>query len=259
MTKAVILAGGYGTRISEETDSIPKPMIKIGDKPIIWHIMKLYSFYGINDFIVCLGYKGYSFKEYFANYYRHTAESVTFDLKNDSVEIHRDNCEPWKITLVETGLNTMTGGRIKAIENFVKNEDYFCLTYGDGLADVDIQESINFHKKHNKIATLTAVTPPGRFGVLEVDSNNNITAFKEKPAGDGASINGGFFVLSPKVIDYIDGQDTIFEQDPLKELAKNNQLTSYDHNGFWQCMDTLRDKNYLNDLWNSKKAPWKIW
>jgi len=258
MVKAVILAGGYGTRISEETMAIPKPMVAIGDKPIIWHIMKLYSYYGINDFIICVGYKGYAFKEYFANYYRHESESITFDLKNNNVEIHKNSCEPWNVTLVETGLETMTGGRIKAIENFVKYDDFFCLTYGDGVADVNIEKLINFHKNHGKLATLTSVVPPGRFGALEID-NNNITAFTEKPAGDGSYINGGFFVLNPKVIDYISDKNTVFEQEPLNRLAKEGQLTSFKHDGFWQCMDTLRDKNYLENLWNSKKSPWKLW
>ncbi len=258
--KAVILAGGYGTRISEETNLIPKPMIQIGDKPIIWHIMKIYSYYGINEFIICLGYKGYVLKEYFANYYRHMANSITYDLKNDTTEIHQNECEPWKITLVETGVETMTGGRIRAIKDFVKDDEAFCLTYGDGVIDMNIKDLISYHKQHGKLATLTAVSPPGRFGALAIDENNAINAFKEKPAGDGAYINGGYFVLNPKAIDYIpDGSDVVWEQEPLANLAKDNQLMSYKHNGFWQCMDTLRDKNHLEDLHAKNQAPWKKW
>lgn len=258
--KAVILAGGYGTRISEETSLIPKPMIEIGNKPIIWHIMKIYSYYGINEFIICLGYKGYVFKEYFANYYLHMADSVTFDLQNNHTEIKQSGCEPWKVTLVETGLETMTGGRISAIKDFVKDDEAFCLTYGDGVSDVNISDLIKYHKSHGKLATLTAVTPPGKFGALAIDKNNSVEAFKEKPAGDGAYINGGYFVLSPKAIDYIkDGSKTIWEQDPLTNLAEDKQLMSYKHDGFWQCMDTLRDKNYLEGLHQKNQAPWKKW
>lgn len=258
--KAVILAGGYGTRISEETNLIPKPMIKVGDKPIIWHIMKIYSHYGINEFIICLGYKGYVFKEYFANYYRHMADSITFDLKNNTTQVTQNECEPWKVTLVETGLDTMTGGRIKAIEKFVKDDENFCLTYGDGVCDVNIADLIKYHKSHGKLATLTAVAPPGKFGALAIDKNNAVNSFKEKPAGDGAYINGGFFVLSPKAIDYINGDNSaIWEQEPLMNLAKDNQLMSYKHDGFWQCMDTLRDKSYLEELYSKNKAPWKSW
>ncbi len=258
--KAVILAGGYGTRISEETNLIPKPMIQIGDKPIIWHIMKIYSHYGINEFIICLGYKGYVFKEYFANYYRHMANSITFDLKDNTTQIHQNECEPWKITLVETGLKTMTGGRIRAIKDFVKDDEAFCLTYGDGVADINIKDLVNYHKSHGKLATLTAVTPPGKFGALAIDKSNAINAFKEKPAGDGSYINGGYFVLNPKVIDYIpDGASAIWEQESLANLATDNQLISYKHDGFWQCMDTLRDKNYLEDLYIGNQAPWKKW
>ena len=256
--KAVILAGGFGTRISEETNLKPKPMIEIGEKPIIWHIMKIYSYYGINDFIICLGYKGYVIKEYFINYYKHMSD-LTIDLSNNDIKIHNNYSESWKITLVNTGEDSMTGGRIKRISEYVKDEDFFCLTYGDGLSNVNIAESINFHKKHQKLATLTAVQPSGRFGALEIE-NNKITKFQEKPKGDGGYINGGFFILSPKVISYIkDGDKTIWEQSPLQNLAIDQQLMAFKHDGFWQPMDTLRDKNYLDELWNSKNAPWKIW
>jgi glucose-1-phosphate cytidylyltransferase len=256
--KAVILAGGFGTRISEETNLKPKPMIEIGEKPIIWHIMKIYSYYGINDFIICLGYKGYVIKEYFINYYKHMSD-LTIDLSNNDIKIHNNYSESWKITLVNTGEDSMTGGRIKRISEYVKDEDFFCLTYGDGLSNVNIVESINFHKKHQKLATLTAVQPSGRFGALEIE-NNKITKFQEKPKGDGGYINGGFFILSPKAISYIkDGDKTIWEQSPLQNLAIDQQLMAFKHDGFWQPMDTLRDKNYLDELWNSKNAPWKIW
>ena len=256
--KAVILAGGFGTRISEETNLKPKPMIEIGEKPIIWHIMKIYSYYGINDFIICLGYKGYVIKEYFINYYKHMSD-LTIDLSNNDIKIHNNYSESWKITLVNTGEDSMTGGRIKRISEYVKDEDFFCLTYGDGLSNVNIAESINFHKKHQKLATLTAVQPSGRFGALEIE-NNKITKFQEKPKGDGGYINGGFFILSPKVISYIkDGDKTIWEQSPLQNLAIDQELMAFKHDGFWQPMDTLRDKNYLDELWNSKNAPWKIW
>lgn len=256
--KAIILAGGLGTRISEETNFKPKPMVEIGGKPIIWHIMKLYSFHGINDFIICLGYKGYLIKEYFVNYYRHMSD-LTVNFKNNNVEIHNNNAEPWKVTLVNTGEETMTGGRIKRIAPYLDNEDPFCLTYGDGLSDVNITESIDFHKNHGKYATISAVQPVGRFGALVLE-NNQVKKFQEKPKGDGSFINGGFFVLSPRVLDYIkEGDATIWEQSPLKNLVSDGQLMSYKHQGFWQPMDTLRDKNYLEELWDNRKAPWKIW
>ncbi|KTD36420.1 glucose-1-phosphate cytidylyltransferase (CDP-glucose pyrophosphorylase) [Legionella nautarum] len=254
--KAVILAGGLGTRISEETSVRPKPMIEIGGKPILWHIMKLYSAHNIHNFVICLGYKGYVIKEYFANYFLHMSD-VTLDITNNKIEIHQNNAEPWLITLVETGERTMTGGRIKRIANHIGNED-FCLTYGDGVSDVNISELISFHKKQKTLATLTAIQPPGRFGSLLMDGDK-ITGFKEKPQGDGGWINGGFFVLSPKVIDYIEGDDTIWEKHPLERLAEEGQLSSFTHDGFWHPMDTLRDKTYLEELWESGKAPWKTW
>jgi glucose-1-phosphate cytidylyltransferase len=254
--KAVILAGGLGTRISEETSVRPKPMIEIGGKPILWHIMKLYSAHNIHNFVICLGYKGYVIKEYFANYFLHMSD-VTLDITNNKIEIHQNNAEPWLITLVETGERTMTGGRIKRIANHIGNED-FCLTYGDGVSDVNISELISFHKRQKTLATLTAIQPPGRFGSLLIDSDR-ITGFKEKPQGDGGWINGGFFVLSPKVIDYIEGDDTIWEKQPLERLAEEGQLASFTHDGFWHPMDTLRDKTYLEELWESGKAPWKTW
>jgi len=257
--KAVILAGGLGTRLSEETSVKPKPMVEIGDRPILWHIMKIYSSYGINDFVICLGYKGYVIKEYFANYYRHMA-NMTYDLRNNEETIHNANAEPWKVTLVDTGDKSMTGGRLKNVSEYLKDEEAFCLTYGDGVADIDIGALVDFHKSHGKLATLTATQPPGRFGALDIDGNNRIKAFKEKPAGDGAYINGGFFVLSPKVIDYItEGNRTIWEQAPLQNLAKDGELMSYKHDGFWQPMDTLRDKQHLENLWENGKAPWKTW
>lgn len=256
--KVVILAGGLGTRISEETHLKPKPMIEIGDKPILWHIMKIYSAHGIDDFVVCLGYKGYVIKEYFANYYRHMS-NITFDLTNNSELVHSNGAEKWKVTLVDTGDETMTGGRIKRIYDYVKNDEAFCLTYGDGVADVNISELISFHKSHKKLATLTATQPPGRFGVLNINKQNLITDFQEKPDGDGNFINGGFFVLSPKVLEYIDGDQTLFEQEPLRNLAKKGELMAHKHKGFWQPMDTLRDKNVLENLWLSGNAPWKVW
>ena len=256
--KAVILAGGMGTRISEETGAIPKPMIQIGGKPIIWHIMKLYSHHGINDFVICLGYKGYVIKEYFANYYRHMSD-LTIDLRNNSEEIHSNTAEPWRITLVETGLNSMTGGRIKKVQNYIKDDEAFCLTYGDGVADIDITKSIAFHKSHGKLATITATQPMGRFGVLDMGADNKINGFIEKPKGDGAFINGGFFVLSPKVLPYIAGDDTIWEKEPLEKLVKDNQLMAFEHTDFWHPMDTVRDKTHLESLWDSGNAPWKQW
>lgn len=256
--KAVILAGGLGTRLSEETHLKPKPMVEIGDKPILWHIMKLYSAHGINEFLICLGYKGYVIKEYFANYHLHTS-NVTFDLSNNSCKIHNSYAENWKVTLVDTGDETMTGGRIKRIKDFVKDEEAFCLTYGDGVSDVDITKLIKFHQSHKKLATLTAALPPGRFGALRINNHDAITSFQEKPEGDGNFINAGFFVLSPKVIDYIENDKITWEQEPLQNLAQDQQLMAFKHSGFWQPMDTLRDKNHLENLWASKKAPWKIW
>ena len=256
--KAVILAGGLGTRISEESHLKPKPMITIGDKPILWHIMKIYSHHGINDFVICLGYKGYVIKEYFANYFLHMS-NVTFDIANNKMEVHQQSGEPWKVTLVDTGEDTMTGGRIRRIKPYLDGDD-FCCTYGDGVSNVDIKASIDFHKKHGKMATVTAIQPPGRYGALQIDKVKNVGAFQEKPAGDGAWINGGFFVLNNAVIDkYIHDDSIPFEQDPLKNLAKDGQLQAFQHEGFWQPMDTLRDKNLLEDLWATGKAPWKVW
>lgn len=254
--QAVILAGGLGTRISEETSSRPKPLIEIGGMPILWHIMKIYSSYGINDFVICCGYKGYMVKEYFANYSLHNSD-VTFDMNDNSIEVHQKSIEPWKVTLVDTGIDTMTGGRLRRIKKYVKDET-FCFTYGDGLGDVNISELVNFHKENKKIATVTAVQPPGRFGMLEIE-NNDVINFKEKPSGDGNWINGGFFVLESQVLDYIKGDSTIWERDPLEELARERQLNVYRHKKFWHPLDTLRDKNYLEELWNSGKAHWKTW
>lgn len=254
--KVVLLAGGLGTRISEESHLKPKPMIEIGGRPILWHIMKIYSQYGLNDFIVCCGYKGYSIKEYFANYFLHLSD-VTIDIKNNQMDVHHNQSEPWKVTLVDTGDNTMTGGRIKRVAKYIGNED-FCMTYGDGLADIDIKKLIEFHKSHGGMATLTATQPPGRFGALDIHGNT-IKSFKEKPIGDGSWINGGFFVLNSKVMDLIKDDSTIWENEPLEKLAESNQLHSFKHKGFWQPMDTLRDKNYLEHLWQSGKAPWKTW
>ena len=255
--KAVILAGGLGTRLSEETSLRPKPMVEVGGKPILWHIMKMYSQHGINDFIVCCGYKGYFIKEYFQNYFLHQSD-VTFSMKENTMEVHEQRAEPWTVTLVDTGDNSMTGGRLGRVANYLKNEDAFCMTYGDGVSNVDITELLAFHKSHGKQATLTATYPPGRFGALNFEGNQ-ITEFKEKPKGDGAMINGGFFVLSPKVLDRISGDDCTWEQDPLIGLATDGQLMAYKHEGFWQPMDTLRDKMYLEELWDADKAPWKTW
>lgn len=255
--KAVILAGGLGTRLSEETNTKPKPMVEIGGKPILWHIMKTYSYYGINDFIICCGYKGYIIKEYFANYFLHQSD-ITFDMKKNKMIVHKDRTEPWNVTLVDTGLNSMTGGRLKRILPYIENEEAFCFTYGDGVSDINIKKLIDFHKSHGKLATLTAVYPPGRFGALNIH-NNQILNFEEKPRGDGALVNGGYFVLSPKVIDKIEGDYTTWEQEPLKELALEGELMSYKHEGFWQPMDTLRDKMKLNELIENNIAPWKIW
>ena len=255
--KAVILAGGLGTRISEETSTRPKPMIEIGGKPILWHIMKTYSSHGIHDFVICCGYKGYVIKEYFANYFLHMSD-VTFDMESNKMEVHQRNAEPWKVTLVDTGDETMTGGRLKRVSNYVKDEKSFCLTYGDGISNIDITKLIEFHEAQNVKATLTATIPPGRFGALKIESNK-VHAFQEKPEGDGAVINGGFFVLSPEVIDYITDDQTIWEQDPLQRLAEEGNLAAFHHYGFWQPVDTLRDKIYLEELWKSGKAPWKVW
>lgn len=253
--KAVILAGGLGTRISEETSTKPKPMVEIGGKPILWHIMKSYSAHGVNDFIICCGYKGYVIKEYFANYFLHTSD-VTFDMQNNQMEVHARNAEPWKVTLVDTGDETMTGGRLKRVKRYLEGEEAFCFTYGDGVSDVNITESITFHKAHGKLATLTATQPPGRFGALILDGQK-INSFQEKPQGDGAWINGGYFVLSPKVIDYVADDSTTWEKQPLERLAAEGQLDAFFHRGFWQPMDTLRDKVHLEELWQSGKAPWK--
>lgn len=255
--KAVILAGGLGTRISEETHLKPKPMIEIGGKPILWHIMKTYSFYGINEFIICCGYKGYVIKEYFANYFLHMSD-VTFDMEINEMQVHQRNAEPWKVTLIDTGDNTMTGGRLKRVFEYIKNDKIFCLTYGDGVGNINIADLIAFHKKQNVLATLTSTLPPGRFGVLNV-KNNKVNNFIEKPKNGGAKINGGYFVLSPKVLNYIYDDNTIWEREPLEQLAKEGNLAAYPHSGFWQPMDTMRDKNYLEELWNSGLAPWKVW
>jgi glucose-1-phosphate cytidylyltransferase len=254
--KAVILAGGLGTRISEETSTKPKPMVEIGGKPILWHIMKIYSAHGINDFIICLGYKGYVIKEYFANYFLHMSD-VTFDMASNKMEVHQNNAEPWRVTLVDTGDNTMTGGRIKRIASHLDDE-HFCCTYGDGVGDIDITKLIALHKMQGKLATLTATQPPGRFGALGLNGKQ-VTGFQEKPQGDGAWINGGFFVLSPKVLDYIDGDNSTWEKEPMERLAHEGQLSAHFHHNFWQPMDTLRDKTHLEELWSTNKAPWKIW
>lgn len=254
--KVVILAGGLGTRISEETLVRPKPMVDIGGKPILWHIMKLFSAHGLNDFVICLGYKGYMIKEYFANYYLHMAD-VTFDMASNKMEVHANFAEPWRVTLVDTGEHTMTGGRLKRVARYLDNED-FCFTYGDGLSDVDIRELVAFHQRQATLATVTAVQPPGRFGALNL-KERRITGFREKPQGDGGWVSGGFFVLSPKVLDYIVDDRTVWERDPMQRLAENSQMSAFVHRGFWQPMDTLRDKNYLEELWQSGKAPWKCW
>ena len=255
--KAVLLAGGLGTRFAEETDLKPKPMIEIGGMPIIWHIMKIYSHYGIDEFIVCLGYKGYVIKEYFKNYFLHMS-NVTFDLKNNKMEVHNVSAEPWRVTLVETGLSTMTGGRVKRILPYLGDDKEFCLTYGDGVGNVDIGAAIDLHRKEGRLATVTATQPPGRFGAVDFDGHR-VTGFQEKPVGDGGWINGGFFVLSPDVEKYIEGDSTLWEQEPLKNLAADGQLSVYRHEGFWQPMDTLRDKQHLEQLWSSGKAPWRVW
>ncbi len=256
--KAVILAGGFGSRISEESHLKPKPLIEIGGKPILWHIMKTYSAHGINDFIICCGYKGYLIKEYFSNYFLHMSD-VTFDLQSNEMEIHRRKSEPWCVTLVDTGDNTLTGGRLRRVTEYLKDEENFCFTYGDGVSDVNITELIKYHKSRGKLATLTAVRPPGRYGALKLDSMDMVNEFQEKTEGDQSWINGGFFVLSPKTIDLIESDNVSWEGHPLTTLAKQNQLASFKHNGFWQPMDTLREKTFLNDLWLKGKAPWKTW
>jgi glucose-1-phosphate cytidylyltransferase len=255
--KAVILAGGLGTRLSEETSTRPKPMVEIGGKPILWHILKMYSHHGINDFVICCGYKGYVIKEYFANYFLHTSD-VTFDMAQNKMEVHQKRAEPWKVTLVDTGDESMTGGRLRRVASYVRDEEAFCFTYGDGVSDVDISASIAFHKSHGKAATLTATFPPGRFGALDM-KDGRVNSFREKPKGDGAMINGGFFVLSPSVLSELHGDATVWEQDPLVNLADRGELMAFEHAGFWQPMDTLRDKHLLEELWASGRAPWKKW
>ena len=255
--KAVILAGGLGTRLSEETSVRPKPMVEIGGKPILWHIMKIYSAHGIREFVICLGYKGYVIKEYFANYFLHMSD-VTFDVAKNRMDVHNNSVEPWRVTLVDTGEATMTGGRLKRVAPYLRGETAFCFTYGDGVGDIDIARTLRFHESHRRLATMTATQPPGRFGALDIDGDG-VRSFQEKPGGDGGWINGGFFVLSPAVIDYIEDDETMWERDPLERLAAEGQLMAYKHAGFWLPMDTLRDKQHLEDLWQSGKAPWKLW
>lgn len=255
--KAVILAGGLGTRISEETHLKPKPMIEIGGRPILWHIMKLYSAHGIHDFVICCGYKGYLIKEYFANYFLHMSD-VTFDMEHNKMQVHQRKAEPWRVTLIDTGEETMTGGRLKRVGDYVRNEDAFCFTYGDGLSDIDIATLLEFHRRHGRKATVTAVQPPGRYGALDLDARR-VLGFTEKPKGDGGWINGGFFVLSPACLEYIAGDQSFWEVEPLARLAAKGELMAFEHAGFWQPMDTLRDKNYLEELWQSGRAPWKRW
>jgi glucose-1-phosphate cytidylyltransferase len=255
--KAVILAGGLGTRISEETHLKPKPMIEIGGKPILWHIMKIYSHYGVTDFVICCGYKGYLIKEYFANYFLHMSD-VTFDMRDNSLQVLQQSAEPWRVTLIDTGEETMTGGRLRRVASYIKDEEAFCFTYGDGVSNVNIAELIAFHKAQKVKATLTATLPPGRFGALDMQGDK-VRTFKEKPKGDGGMINGGFFVLSPAVLDLLDGDDCIWERAPLETLAERGELAAYQHHGFWQAMDTLRDKTHLEELWQSGQAPWRVW
>jgi glucose-1-phosphate cytidylyltransferase len=255
--KAVILAGGLGTRLSEETETKPKPMIEIGAKPLLWHVMKIYSAHGIDEFVVCLGYRGYVIKEYFANYYLHMGD-VTFDMKDNRMEVHQSGAEPWKVTLVDTGAETMTGGRLKRVLPYVGDEE-FCFTYGDGVADLDLAALLDFHREHGRLATVTAVQPSGRFGALHIGESDLIHRYEEKPKGDGGWINGGFFVLSPEVASYIDGDSTVWEQQPLQRLAQDEQLAAYRHSGFWYAVDTVRDKRHLQELWDSGAAPWKLW
>lgn len=256
--KVVILAGGLGTRLSEETTVRPKPLVEIGGKPVLWHIMKTYSYYGFNEFVICLGYKGYMIKEYFANYFMHVSD-VTFDLARNAMEIHNNQSEPWIVTLVDTGEKTMTGGRLRRVAPYVQDDEAFCFTYGDGVGDVNIKSLVEFHFAHGLPATVTATRPPGRFGALALEDSSNVIRFDEKPDGDGSWINGGFFVLSPDVLGLIDGDHTTWEESPLKTLAMRQQIKAYMHDGFWQPMDTLREKNYLNEMWDNQKAPWKIW
>jgi glucose-1-phosphate cytidylyltransferase len=256
--KAVILAGGLGSRLSEETSIRPKPMVEIGGRPILWHILKIYSHYGINDFIICLGYKGYLIKEYFANYLLHSAD-VTIDLQANRIQMHQSDCEAWRVTLVETGAGSMTGGRLKRIIPYVKDEEMFCFTYGDGVSDVNITSLVEFHRRHGKAVTLTATQPTGKFGALEMEENGQITEFMEKPRGDGRWVNGGFFVLSPRVANYVEGDHTGWEREPLEQLSHEGEVYAFKHTGFWQPMDTLHDKNLLEDLWSAGKAPWKVW
>ena len=255
--KAVILAGGLGTRLSEETDIRPKPMVEIGGKPILWHIMKIYAHYGVTDFIICCGYKGYVIKEYFQNYFLHMSD-ITFDMRNNKMTVHRERAEPWTVTLVDTGDKSMTGGRLGRVRQYLENEEFFFFTYGDGVGNIDIAASLDFHLSHKKQATLTATYPPGRFGALEI-AEHKVSSFKEKPLGDGGLINGGFFILSPKVFDLIAGDDTVWEREPLVELASSGELMAFEHKGFWQPMDTLHDKHLLESLWTSNRAPWKVW
>ena len=255
--KAVILAGGLGTRLSEETATRPKPMVEVGGKPILWHILKTYAHHGVNDFVICCGYKGYVIKEYFANYFLHMSD-VTFDMRSNRMEVHHKRAEPWNVTLVDTGDESMTGGRLKRVASYVKDEEAFCFTYGDGVGDVDITKTIEYHRQHGKAATLTATFPPGRFGALDME-NGMVRSFREKPKGDGAMINGGYFVLSPKVLNYLKDDSTTWEQEPLNQLAEDGELMAHEHHGFWQPMDTLRDKHHLEELWASGKAPWKVW
>jgi len=256
--KAVILAGGFGTRLSEETSIIPKPMVTVGHMPILWHIMKIYSAQGVNDFIICCGYRGYIIKEYFSNYLLHMSD-VTIDMRKRDIEIHRNYAESWRVTLVDTGQDTQTGGRLRRVHSYLDGEEAFCFTYGDGLSDVPIAKTLDLHRRKKAKATVTAVYPPGRFGALEIGPDGMVHQFQEKPLGDGGRINGGYFILSPEAFDYIDGDFTLWEQEPMKQLAKEGVLAAYEHNGFWHPMDTLRDKRYLDDLWNSGEAPWKIW
>jgi len=255
--KALILAGGLGTRISEESEQKPKPMIEIGGLPILWHIMKQYSYHDINEFVILLGYRGYYIKEYFSNYFLHQSD-VTIDLANNSMEIHNTSSQDWKVTLLDTGLNTMTGGRVKRAKNYI-DDDTFLLTYGDGVSDINISETIRFHQNHGKLVTMTSIQPEGRYGALDINENNKVNSFIEKPKGDGNWINGGFFVCDKKVLDYIDGDDTVFEKEPLVKLADEGEIIAFKHDGFWKCMDTLRDKVQLNEMWDKNNAPWKIW
>lgn len=255
--KAVILAGGFGTRISEETHLKPKPMIEIGGKPILWHILKIYSAHGVNDFVICCGYKGYIIKEYFANYFLHMSD-ITFDMASNRMQVHQKYAEPWRVTLVDTGEDTLTGGRLKRVASYLRSDEAFCFTYGDGLASIDIKAEITFHKNHGKLATLLAVQPPGRYGALQL-KDNQVTGFTEKPRGDGGLINGGFFILSPQCIDLIEGDASSWEGKPIIRLSEMGELMAFQHDGFWHPMDTLRDKNYLENLWSSGKAPWKMW